>query len=97
MSLRVLLKDRDFRFLFAGQSLSMFGDMAMLVVLGIWAKSLTGSNGVAGSVYAAFAAPSLLMFLAGPPDRPDQTAHFDDCYGLGHGPSGVVTPLGAWA
>ena len=43
--MRDLLRDRDFRLLFTGQSLSMFGDMAMLIVLAMWAKELTGSNG----------------------------------------------------
>ena len=61
-----VVKDRNARLLFAGQALSMFGDMAMLVVLGIWAKTLTGSNGIAGAVYAALAAPSLCVFLLGP-------------------------------
>jgi MFS family permease len=62
---RDLLRDRDFRLLFAGQSLSMFGDMAMLIVLAMWAKELTGSNGIAGSVFAAVALPSLLAPLGG--------------------------------
>lgn len=40
--MRDLLRLRDFRLLFAGQTLSMFGDMAMLLVLAMWAKELTG-------------------------------------------------------
>ena len=63
--MRDLLRSRDFRLLFAGQTLSMFGDMAMLLVLAMWAKDLTGSNGVAGSVFAALVVPSLLAPLAG--------------------------------
>ena len=63
--MRDLLRNRDFRLLFAGQTLSMFGDMAMLIVLAMWAKDLTGSNGIAGSVFAALAVPSLLAPLAG--------------------------------
>jgi MFS family permease len=63
--MRDLLRNRDFRLLFAGQTLSMFGDMAMLLVLAMWAKDLTGSNGIAGSVFAALAVPSLLAPLAG--------------------------------
>ncbi|HET9944570.1 MAG TPA: MFS transporter [Actinomycetes bacterium] len=63
--MRELLRDRDFRLLFAGQTLSMFGDMAMLLVLAMWAKDLTGSNGIAGSVFAALVVPSLLAPLAG--------------------------------
>ena len=63
--MRDLLRNRDFRLLFAGQTLSMFGDMAMLLVLAMWAKDLTGSNGIAGSVFAALVVPSLLAPLAG--------------------------------
>jgi hypothetical protein len=63
--MRELLRNRDFRLLFAGQTLSMFGDMAMLLVLAMWAKDLTGSNGIAGSVFAALVVPSLLAPLAG--------------------------------
>jgi len=63
--MRDLLRHRDFRLLFAGQTLSMFGDMAMLLVLAMWAKELTGSNGIAGSVFAVLAVPSLLAPLGG--------------------------------
>ena len=35
---------KDLRLLFGGQTLSMFGDWVMIIVLGIWAKVLTGSN-----------------------------------------------------
>jgi len=63
--MRDLLRNRDFRLLLAGQTLSMFGDMAMLLVLAMWAKDLTGSNGIAGSVFAALVVPSLLAPLAG--------------------------------
>lgn len=63
--MRDLLRQRDFRLLFAGQTLSMFGDMALLLVLAMWAKQLTGSNGIAGSVFAAFALPSLFAPLGG--------------------------------
>ena len=63
--MRDLLRHRDFRLLYVGQTLSMFGDMAMLLVLAMWAKELTGSSGVAGSVFAALALPSLLAPLGG--------------------------------
>ena len=43
----------------------MFGDTAMLLVLAMWAKELTGSNAVAGSVFAALVLPSLLAPLGG--------------------------------
>ena len=63
--MRELLRHRDFRLLMAGQTLSMFGDTAMLLVLAMWAKELTGSNGVAGSIFAALALPTLLAPLGG--------------------------------
>jgi len=65
MSLRKLLRRSDFRLLFAGLTLSMFGDAAMLIVLSIWVKSLTGSNGAAGLTFVFLAAPSLFSPLGG--------------------------------
>jgi MFS family permease len=43
----------------------MFGDWALFIVLGVWAKALTGSNAQAGLVFFAAAAPSLVSPLAG--------------------------------
>jgi MFS family permease len=60
--LRNLLGDREFRLLYAGQTLTMFGDVALFLVLAIWVKDLTGSNGAAGSVFLFFILPS----IAGP-------------------------------
>ncbi|HYJ61524.1 MAG TPA: MFS transporter [Actinomycetota bacterium] len=60
--MRQLLRDRDFRFLLAGQTLSAFGDYAMFLAIGIWAKELTGSNAAAGLTILPFALPA----LAGP-------------------------------
>ena len=59
------LGDRKFRRLFAGQALSSFGDSALYLTLGIWAKTLTGSNAAAGGVFLALAAPNLFAPLAG--------------------------------
>jgi MFS family permease len=63
--MRELLRHRDFRLLMIGQTLSMFGDTAMLLTLGMWAKDLSGSNAVAGSVFVALGLPTLLAPLAG--------------------------------
>ncbi len=63
--MRDLLRHRDLRLLLAGQTLSMFGDTAMLLVLAMWAKQLTGSSSVAGSVLAALVLPSLLAPFGG--------------------------------
>jgi MFS family permease len=43
----------------------MFGDSAMFLVLGIWAKDLTHSNAAAGLVFFVLVLPSLFSPLAG--------------------------------
>jgi MFS family permease len=58
-------RDPRFRRLLAGQSLSTFGDTALYLTLGIWAKSLTGSNAAAGGVFLALGIPALFSPLAG--------------------------------
>ena len=63
--MRELARHRDFRSLLAAQTLSMFGDWTLLLVLGIWAKTLTGSNAVAGLTVFAMAAPGVLAPFAG--------------------------------
>ena len=63
--MRALLGRRDVRLLLAGQTLSMFGDWAMIIVLGIWAKVLTGSNAQAGLVFFVFALASLAAPFGG--------------------------------
>jgi predicted MFS family arabinose efflux permease len=63
--MRLLLRHPDFRLLYAGRVLSMVGDRALWVALGIWAYDLTGSTGVAGAIFLALWAPALLAPLAG--------------------------------
>jgi MFS family permease len=63
--MRTLLADRDARLLLGGQTLSAFGDWAMLIVLAIWMKALTGSSAMAGLMFFTFAAGSLLAPLGG--------------------------------
>ncbi len=58
--MRALLQNHDARLLLVGQSLSLFGDRSMYLVLGIWVKTLTGSNAQAGLVFFVLAAPGLL-------------------------------------
>jgi MFS family permease len=58
--MRALLADRDARLLLVGQGLSLFGDRAMYLVLGIWVKTLTGSNAQAGLVFFVLAVPGLI-------------------------------------
>jgi MFS family permease len=62
---RAALSRPDLRLLLAGQTLSMFGDWAMIIVLGIWVKALTGSSSAAGLVFFAFALVSLAAPLGG--------------------------------
>jgi MFS family permease len=63
--MRTLLSYRDARLLLYGQTLSSFGDWAMLIVLAVWMKSLTGSSALAGLTFFVFAAGSLLAPLGG--------------------------------
>ena len=63
--MRTLLARREIRLLFAGQTLSMTGDWMMFIVLGIWAKTLTGSNGAAGLVFFVLTLSGLVAPLGG--------------------------------
>jgi MFS family permease len=63
--MRALLQRRDVRVLVAGQLVSMFGDWALVLVLGIWAKTLTGSSADAGLVFFTFTAATMLAPLGG--------------------------------
>jgi MFS family permease len=51
--------------LYAGLTASMFGDSAMLLVLSMWVKTLTGSNAQAGLTFFFMAVPALLAPLLG--------------------------------
>ena len=63
--MRELLRHRGFRLLLIGQTATMFGDWTLLLVFGIWGKSLTGSDAVAGLMVFAMAVPGLLGPLGG--------------------------------
>ncbi len=63
--MKQLLQRRDVRLLLAGQTLSMFGDWAMIIVLGVWAKTLTGSNAQAGLVFFFLALMGLFAPVGG--------------------------------
>ena len=62
---RTLLRQRGFRVLLAGQTLTLFGDLALILVLGVWAKNLTGSVSAGGAAFLAMIAPTLLAPLIG--------------------------------
>ena len=57
--MRALLRDRSYRRLLVGQTLSAFGDYAMFLALAVWVKALTGSNAKAGLAILPFVLPSL--------------------------------------
>jgi MFS family permease len=63
--MRRLLSNRDARVFLLGSAVSMLGDSAMFLVLGIWAKDLTDSNSAAGLVFFVLVLPSLCSPLAG--------------------------------
>ena len=63
--MRQLLAIRDARIFLFGWTVSQFGDWALIIVLAVWAKSLTDSNASAGLVFFALAAPSIFSPLAG--------------------------------
>jgi MFS family permease len=63
--LRALLQRPEARLLLAGQTLSYLGDRALWLAMGIWVKTLTGSNAAAGLVFFCYAASSLLAPAAG--------------------------------
>jgi MFS family permease len=63
--MRELFRIRDARVFLLGSALSMLGDSAMFLVLGIWAKDLTHSNAAAGLVFFVLVLPSLFAPLAG--------------------------------
>jgi MFS family permease len=48
-----------------GETISLFGDTALWLAMGIWVKGLTGSNAAAGLVFFVFALPSLGAPLSG--------------------------------
>ena len=65
MTMKTILRRSDVRLLLTGQALSMFGDWMMIIVLGIWTKVLTGSNGAAGLVFFVFALAGLVSPIGG--------------------------------
>lgn len=63
--IRQLLARRDVRIYLSGQMFSLFGDSSLWLAMGIWVKTLTGSNAQAGLVFFFFTAPSLLAPVIG--------------------------------
>jgi hypothetical protein len=63
--MRRVLARRDMRLYLIGHTLSVFGDSALWLALGIWAKQLTGSSGAAGMVMFCLAAPQMISPVCG--------------------------------
>lgn len=61
----MLLRDRRFLWLLVGQTMSSIAASALWLALGIWAKDLTHSNALAGSVFLALGIPSVLSPFGG--------------------------------
>ena len=57
--MRAAFGTRGFARLYAGLATSMLGDSLMLLVLSMWVKSLTGSNGAAGLTFLGLCLPAL--------------------------------------
>jgi MFS family permease len=63
--MRQAFRQPGFSRLYAGLTASMFGDSAMLLVLSVWVKTLTGSNAQAGLTFFFMVIPALLAPLLG--------------------------------
>lgn len=63
--MRQAFRQPGFPRLYAGLTTSMFGDSAMLLVLSMWVKTLTGSNAQAGLTFFFMAVPALAAPLMG--------------------------------
>lgn len=63
--MKEILRQADVRRLLFATALSTLGDQALWLALGIWVKTLTGSNAAAGMVFFAFTLPSLFAPLSG--------------------------------
>jgi MFS family permease len=63
--MRQAFRQPGFTRLYAGLTASMFGDSAMLLVLSVWVKTLTGSNAQAGLTFFFMVIPALFAPLLG--------------------------------
>ena len=63
--MRAAFRIPGFRRLYAGTAASMVGDSLMLIVMSMWVKTLTGSNGAAGLTFLFLTLPALFAPLFG--------------------------------
>ena len=62
---RAALRSRPFRLLTVGWAFTNFADSVLAVILAVWVKDLTGSDGAGGLVFAALGLPALVSPLLG--------------------------------
>jgi len=60
-----LLREHHLRVLFLGQTLNMFGNSAMIIILSVWVMTLTGSPGAAGLIFVFLVVPTLAAPFTG--------------------------------
>ena len=60
-----VLRHRDFRLLWLGQSVSMLGDALVIVAIGLFVTRLTGNPSDVGIVLTAYSAPIVVFVLFG--------------------------------
>src|SRR4051812_12123829 len=60
-----VLRSRDFRLLWFGQSISVIGDGLIIVAIGLFVTRLTGDPSDVGLVLAAYVIPLVLLLLVG--------------------------------
>jgi len=62
---RAALRGRPFRLLSVAWAFTNFADSVLAIILAVWVKDLTGSNGAAGLVFAALGLPAVVSPLLG--------------------------------
>ncbi|MBD5787201.1 MFS transporter [Cellulosimicrobium terreum] len=62
---RTALRSRPFRLLTVGWGFTNFADSVLAIILAVWVKDLTGSNGAGGLVFAALGLPALVSPVLG--------------------------------
>ena len=60
-----VLRSRDFRLLWMGQSASVIGDGLVMVAIGLFVTRLTGNPSDVGVVLAAYSLPLVVLVLVG--------------------------------
>ncbi|MTG89496.1 MFS transporter [Cellulosimicrobium sp. BIT-GX5] len=81
---RAALRGRAFRLLSVAWAFTNFADSVLAIILAVWVKDLTGSNGAAGLVFAALGLPALASpFLGQLADRVSRRRMLVGAYAVG--------------